>query len=634
MGLFSRLRTRKNDKELQQTRADRNDDVFRREENPALFDAVRSVLESKYAKGFYDDSNNYYPPQKIKFGDSLYGETLDNCTSLDLHNFPGGVDSLEGIGHLRNLRVLDCSGYEECDSIFEYNKIKESISILSNQIIGEITEEEYRAEARRIYDSKQIKDITPLYACKNLRKLGLNDQDYISEFDVGQFPLLRELSMQCCENLTSVTGFNQLKDFDEIFYNQKIAKNCKFDFSECNKLSSVTDIIGILARSMNQSSTVDYAEPVFNFPLNTFIRLANNKDSSDFIQDYDKFLQRYPRHDSINWTENSGSVTSGWNTRQAVMLKSRIDEITNTVCDPNDSTIQSLYNVYQWITTHVIYDKTGLCREKAVIESSTYLHRYMYMVDELHYNTQEQFDKKTDNLKELQQKNIEDKSNSDLLLDASKDTLVMRSAYVSLFDKKAVCVGVSNLFNAFAVNLGVNAKQCYCYVSNEKSERNFGHITNHQISIIDAYKSGNPTALIFDPTNDLGRKNVTLFGMGRAEADMIYELGIKSERTAIGESVYKKFNNLWGNSWLGKQELDFQDHVYSQHQMRVQEDDNNKKMLQEELISRGITPRQTGSQQPPATQGYPQQYQYPTQNGYDVNSERSTNSQLHEMERC
>ncbi len=578
------------------SKAERNDDVFYREENPALFDAVRQTLEAMYKEGFTDSSGIVHPPQEIKFGDSLYGETLDNCKRLDLLSYKGEINSLEGIGHLRNLTFLDCSNYSENSDIFDYERIKKYVT--AKYPNTEISPEEYPYIARHLYEGKQIHDITPLYSCKKLVTLCLDNQDYITDFDVGQFPELKQLGMRNCQNLTRVTGFTNLKDIDKMFCDQKTANEYFFDFNRSSQLSSLPDLIGLLDRAMNQKSKVNFFVPTFCFPVNTFFRLANNETTARFLADYDKFLQRYPCYDLINWAENPDKNRSGWNTRQAFMLKSRIDEITNTVCDPNDSTIQSLYNVYQWITTNVIYDEAKTYKERSLLGSPAHFNHYTELSPKLrknyHFNTQDAINNRDEILKYVNQ-SYSDFQDNDLLIDLALDRSLIRSSFSALFNQKTICAGFSNLFNAFAINMGVNAVDCYCYSRDYSGD--YGR-SNHQISLIDIYEGEQKQTLAFDPTQDSVdpiNRRFCCFGMGQDETRKYYEVGVKNVGKVHGDSLTDYLDELEKNCWLSKQTAEFRSQLDQLRLQRISDNQQQKDIIKQDLIARGIVPNKDSS---------------------------------------
>ena len=84
----------------------------------------------------------------------------------------------------------------------------------------------------------------------------------------------------------------------------------------------------------------------------------------------------------------------------------------------------------------------------------------------------------------------------------------IRSAYFALWDNKAVCAGISNLFNFMAADIGLKGESVYCRfgannLENNSIDKNMAIKVDHQISKVTL--SG--VEYFFDPTNDLKDEN-------------------------------------------------------------------------------------------------------------------------------
>lgn len=529
MGLFSRFRQREKEEE----------DIFRREENPDLFDAVKAELEKLFDSGYIDENGRKHRTG-VEFKDAIREEYLKACTQLDLTHFPAPIKSLEGIQHLSNLEVLYCNAPREY-------KIP---NVFQNEVQN-MSESDYEKNAQRFYQGKQVRDLTPLYYCKKIRHLQLDNQDSITEIDLGQFPKLQKLSMQRCSNLTSVTGMKYLENFDRIFTHSLDAEFCEFDFSGSQKLAYVDDVISIICKSYEYPNRVRFDKPVFRFPVETYIRLANTSEVGMRLREYSQFLRRYGCDDSINWVENSEFMArSGLNTRQVEIMKQRLDAITDTVCVRGEPPLQSLYNVYQWIATNVQYDYVSSYQEGVLrtVPATSYIYDNWCNYE---FNTLSSFDE----YQELIEKRIQDGklNNDDLLDEISHNYGSIRSAYLTLFNKKAVCAGMSNLFNAFAANLGLDVESCYCHVRDEKDERSYGNLVDHQISIVKFEIAGEGAyPYYFDVTNDLGGGLFLHFAMNKEEVLSYTELGVREFASANGLSLQDGHHELNNASWLNR----------------------------------------------------------------------------------
>ena len=529
MGIFSRFR--RND-------STENLNVFRREENPVLFDAVKETLERKFSEGYEDKKGNFHKGG-VKFGDKISNEFLEQCTSLDLGNFWSTINSVEGIQHLTNLQELLYSVPRESD-------IPKALA----QDAQVVSAEDYNKKISDIYYGKQVYDLTPLYYCKNLRHLELNNQDNITEIDLGQFPKLQYCSMQRCENLRTIVGMWNLECFDRMFVDQNTANKSSFDFSGCCSLTYVPDLISIVCKMYEYPGKVRFDEPAFCFPIEAYIRAKNDTDTQKHLEDYNRLLRSRNYKDPINWTENSDSyVKIGLNTKQAEILKIRLDAITDTVCKNGESKLQSLYNVYQWISTNVHYDYVNSYQEAELVNSAETGWRFCDSAVKFGSNTFDGIDEFHEDLSTRRLKR--QLTQAEVVDELSSNVKFTRSAYVALFNKRAVCVGMSNLFNAFAVNIGMYPKFVYCYGREDDDIRQFGNYLDHQITKININIGENlEVPYYFDVTNDLGKVRMKEFGLNAEEMQKLVEFGAKNINAPNGPSIQDFVNDLGDNSWL------------------------------------------------------------------------------------
>lgn len=586
MRLFSRLRGHKQEKKTQvadtpvkvkQEPLLAPQPAFFREENPELFEAVSVTLQQKYAKGFIDTQGVYHEPQEVVFQDYIGGEFLANCDRLELSAWKGSLNSLKGIEHLRNLEVFGYFGLIESNYALTYEGI--------NPNNREMTAEEFYAIRAKLHKSRQIDDITPLYACKKLQAIELSNQHNIKEIDLSQFPELTHLDMQRCTKLTSVLGLSKLKCFEDIFTNQDFADKCQFNFCGSTLIKNVPDILSVMERFWNSDDRPNFNRPVFMFPMDSFIRFSNDDDMRYFMEAYARFLQEDKQVDPINWTENSGLMESGWNSVQAQMLKSRLDEITNTICNPNDSPFVSLYNAYQWITTNVLYDYEGIYLEDTLRNSPKYHDTYIEAMDKFHVNSQANFDKIDENMQQMKQEGKEI-SNEHVVGELGKTGVAMRSAYMALFNQKAVCAGLSNLLNAFATNLGLTIESCYCHLSDENDKLPFGYAPDHQISKMVVSIDKVISTVFFDPTADLGGGKMKAFGVSREGLGAQYELCALNQDVKNGKSLesWANFNNP--KTWLYKNGREFYDKTRDDYYEKVRiEEEKVRKLREAKLIT-------------------------------------------------
>lgn len=546
---------------------DKHKNEFRREENPALFDAVKAQIESSIIEKQNKFDNRKWA--KMRSGEVLTDEYLQLCEFLDLHNAENGVTSLKGIEHLTNLRSLYCSGYSEIDAL---RKLSESYPNL--------TEEEHRVRLAELYKSRQIEDISPLYFCKKLRSLFCDDQDSIIDIDLGQFPELYKCSMQRCSNLTTISGMWHLNCFDKVFYDSKLTNFCQFDFSGSTKLKDIQDIVSIMCKMYEYPNKVNFAEPIFCFPIESYIRLSNNPQTRERLREYVGFCAQNVNTDVINWTENSEFMSRcGMNTRQAYMMKERLDAITNSVCSKNDSKLQSLYNVYQWITTNVLYDYTNVMQEDYLRESPNWREVFLSSNDDFEFNT---FSAHTQYQMDLGARRMDGDTlnQAEVVQEIGSNARLMRSAYVALFNQKSVCGGISNLFNAFAVNLGINARPCFCNLS-EKGEPDRLKYINHQISAIDLLVEDKAYTYFFDITADLGGVEMGNFALSSNEAQNRVALGAKNANTPSGKDLLKVVSSLYNKSWFLKLPKQQQNEILNKYI-----DENNEEWQQSKDVEK------------------------------------------------
>ena len=373
--------------------------TFRRSENPELFDVV------KFA--YNETMLNYDPPEET-LGDEveeLSQSQLDIIEELQIaydleteKNVIYDVTSLDGIEKLRNLRHFGLLGTRISQI---KDKAQGFVKFAKENFTGEAYDEAIKVAEELIlneYNSNQIADLSPLKKCKKLKYVAIADQRNLDKLDVSCWPELKKLQIYNCNNLEEVSGIEKLDIKDNSNFALKI-----FECAHFNKIPNFAEVLDKIEKSGERSSV--------ELPLMSYCPLANR---NKHLRNDKHFLQS----DKIKWLDGRLSI----NTLQAEMMKTRVEEILAVITKDNYSLIKKLAQVHRWICENVIYDSKKLNRESELLE-------------------------------------LNDEDSKKLVEEIST---ILRTAFYALWDKKAVCVGISSLFNFFCSELGVMAEGVFC----------------------------------------------------------------------------------------------------------------------------------------------------------------------------
>ena len=320
------------------------------------------------------------------------------------------------------------------------------------------------------YNQCQITDLSPLYKCKKLEKLNLMNQRSIKSINLSYWKELEKCDCFACSKLEQVIGLDKLDK----------NKNVSCSFQYCDRLSDVPNFKQfVLDHNHNTNS------PSIVMPLNSYNFLLN--EHPEWKND-DSFIN----NETCVWNDGLFVTT----TKQTQMMKNRVDQIIDTICSPSDPSATQLYKAYQYICHNCKYDSEGL---------------------------------------KLQRSGAIDGQETDI--NNPNETLItkdlcnqIRSAYFALWDNKAVCVGISNLFNFISADLGFKTESVACLLGdleNNSIDRDLALNTNHQISKITL----GGVDYFFDPTNDLKKED--------------------------DKSDYARFFGLFANQYLSRYNLQF-----------------------------------------------------------------------------
>lgn len=445
--------------------------MLRRTDNPELFDAIRSAYNKQYPQDKSVDTI---------FTKELTDEQLSKVTSLKIQaDVFHDIKSLKGIEQLTNLTEFSLNGQSPWHNSREFRRIQSSSKFSNYNLDQEL--DDMVAQ----YNSGQIEDITPLYKLKNLKKLELKHQRRIKEIDFSNNQNLTYVDMSYCEGLETVKGLESLNVVKGVGIKGTEFEDCKFEFSRCSKLMKVSNF-SQLVETLDKNADAGFNSHIF-LPSTAYCHIARqNQDACEHLayrQDKD-----YVSH--INWTEiDKGNVRVEKSSVQMLIAKKYADETIKTLFHgENPSNIELVSGVYRWICDNIKYDYEGL--EKARAE-----------------DPKKKFRK--------------------------KDSI--RSSYVALIDKKAVCTGISNLFNFLMADLGFLAEPCLC----SNNMLNDARMTeaNHMMSKVYI----NDTPYYCDATWDLGGKDSRFFCLTKEEMEKTHQFDVSAYGVKSGPSLQEKF---------------------------------------------------------------------------------------------
>ncbi len=440
--------------------------MLRYEDNPGLFCAIWQQYGEKLrgtVAGFATPKPGYF------FSD----DELAQVTELKIvrqYDFTQPIKTLNGIDQLDNLKKFEYVGYVASNLYGQTSGVIER----SNYLGSEATEKDKQYMAK-IINNSQLEDISALQRCFNLESVILRNQNNITEVDFSGNPKLHHIELTNCRYLKTVKGLDELlavKYPEEamIVMEEDPYNDMEINFNGCYSLREIENFDSFVNSWYNNNEipvdvnaklpTTLYCNLTRKYPQGVIELLEHNRQEHDFIQ----------------WTDvGNGDVLYSVNTKQMQMAKERVDNIVRTVCDENDSPIVRVSKVYRWICDNVTYDHDQIQRE----------HSGQEKVDWTHYKGHEN----------------------------RYGRNISRSAYRALFDKKAVCVGVSNLFNFMCSDIGYLALPCSCAAAQNGDPRLA--LSDHQMSKMII----NGNLYYFDPTWDLGKERSGYFGLSKQEIE-------------------------------------------------------------------------------------------------------------------
>ncbi len=512
--------------------------MFKREMNPNLFDFLSVYCSEVYGEKIFGENWKSY--ESVLVNGEIPDEMLNNITYLDIPVAQYDIRSLEGIQNLTNLQSIKIVGIDEYQALSKYGKCNpDDLGILESKL------ESY---VRR----GQIKDITPLYSCKNLTYLDLSNQRGITEVDLSQWPYLDDLKMNSCTSLSKVVGLQNTESLKRL--SNSPFDSVSLDLRGCDTLKLVE---GLPQFARKLATRPDNLLSTLYLPINTYVFMSNNPNSG--LAEFSSIISNLPNSNCVLWSDNADYLNleeGALTTQQAEILKARIDTIIDTVCKDSNADLQNIYNIYKWITHNVEYDFHGLNFEKS--GGLSIFDRMQSFVRKVAENSDD-FKKLDKKLSSGYQK-ISKLVNWDPIasrreaaknkLDKSTNTL--RTSYDTFFNKKGVCAGISNLFNIMLADIGIVSESSYC-ATVFKDKDNKSQIELHQISSCKLKAKDSKGRMVtaryfFDPTWDLWRENPKFFGMTRLEIEKTHYLNPIHSATPIGLSMQHIVRKLENSS--------------------------------------------------------------------------------------
>lgn len=450
--------------------------------------------------------------------DKMSDDQLKKIVALDLTDSRADIVSLKGIEKLTNLTKLSINGLNYVDycKLVKVTKIKYAMNSDEKELAENLDVLE------NLYNKNQIFNLSPLYKLKNLEVLNINNQRHIESIDLSELPNLKKLNMNWCENLQEIKNIDKLKIWNSVDIN-----NAKFDFSGCVKLNKVDEFSKCIDLIMQRKPEKE----IMYLPTTTFCFLLN-KDNEIAQKIYDDDIKNI-----IKWCEISGEITKIKNNGiQMLLAKNKIDNIINTICKQDATQLENIYQIYKWVVDNVKYDFNGKKQE-----------------DNLTY----------EQMQEL-------KSDQNAVVNT------IRSSLVALWDKKSVCVGISNLLNLMLADIGIVSNIVNCSLKNKKDKFMQAHNydirlgdVSHQISSINI----NGYTYYLDPTCELPHKKFVSFLKNKEEILNNYQLIISEYKTKNGMSIQ---NILKENDLLREPKKDKALDAYEELMRAIFKDDNGR----------------------------------------------------------
>lgn len=421
--------------------------MLKKSDNPQLFIAIAMEYQ-KLDKSF-----------SSIMATTLTDEQLARITTLTVNTNSMrefNVQSLAGIEQLTNLTHLSIRGQHSRAHAKDFSGAFERQKIYPGYDIDKDLEFYYNE-----YHCCQLsdEDITRLYGLTKLESIDLANQRSITEIDLSHFPNLTHLNMADCESLKTVKGMSKLKVVqDPKQLPSKFAyEESDFEFAGCYRIKDVESFMTVVENMAKNSDGVAH----IHLPTAAYASLYR-KHQKLGMNFKDTLAETYEHDCPVDWVETSkGNVRAVHNSRQMRMATNRIEETLRTICPDNpQGDLVRVARWYRWICDNVVYDYDN-------------------------YNLE-----KTGTPKQVE--SVKHK---------------IRSSFTTVWDKKAVCVGISNLFN-YGVNLmGYTAAPVSVSGSDLETDSR-AVISDHQMSALFLSQGDNPEVPIYcDPTWDLLKRD-------------------------------------------------------------------------------------------------------------------------------
>jgi hypothetical protein len=381
-------------------------------------------------------------------------DKLFKVKSLNLSSSNGTrIKSLKGIERLVNLENLSIIGENYSSLYWEVKLVNEARKNHNLDLLQQIN------KLKNDYTCDQILDLTPIYKCRKLVSLKLDNQRGIKEIDFSTLPRLRQISLKDCTNLEEIKGIDKIKEFpSKEFY--KDIMSSELDLTGCYNLSKIENFDKFILSILPYCNVINH--PKIMLPATKFFTfISNNPKLYSLIE----LLTTSKKYSSpFLWKELY--VSTGTSDLQLIILNKKINElITNNVKLRNYGNFKKIYAVYNWICKNFSYDKDGLKLSN---------------------------DPKTDIKTPL---SIDYKITQRL----TNVSDIIRSSFMTFIRKQGVCCGISSLFNYMLAYLGYDTEPVLC--SSELRDYNKTMVvSNHQISAVKI----NGKKYYFDPTHDIG----------------------------------------------------------------------------------------------------------------------------------
>ena len=448
--------------------------MFKREENPYLFDLIKEwykKIDWNYygIKNGVEIKNNQFDDNQLKILKDLRLDVNDNIFKNQ------GLQGIENFENLEFLHIVLHAGSDIANSFDNcYNF------------------------------SKNLKNLVELTVDVNKSRLC---------FDVKN------------NNITH--AFSKDLPFDEIVKNnEQIESKLKATFPDV-EYSAVLNLnnakLHDVIRSINE--VCDNVEPIkLQLDMHKYFYLQkNNPDLFDKLNDEN--CQIFITHETMPLKIS-----------QMGELQNNIKSVIKDVTNKDDNDLDKIFKVYQYISKAVKYDNENLDFTRKdesyfygkVKEDESSKKSLLKERDNIAFyklRSKRQINKKLNNINEKlnKDKSLFEKSKN---IDKKELSERIRSPYYAMLDKKGVCVASSNLFNAFMLEMGYDAKPVYVGSNSNR--------INHQISKV---LLPNNNWYYFDPTWDKG-DNPKYFAKTKNEIGAIYKTLDKTEEKVVsGELI-------------------------------------------------------------------------------------------------